>query len=175
MTPIVSIIGKSGSGKTTLIEKLIPELKKRGYRVGAIKHARHGFDIDRRGKDSHRLKAAGADTVIVAGPDTVAMVKDTPAVSLEGLAAYVADMDLVVTEGFKSGSNPKIEICRAATGKPPLTPRHACLVAFVSDTDFDLGVPKFDPDDVATIARFLEQRFLRPGTVPLRQAGAIES
>ena len=76
MLPVVSIVGKSKSGKTTLIEKVIPELKNRGYKIGIVKHAAHGFEIDKKGKDSWRHQHAGADTVIVAGSDKMAMVKN---------------------------------------------------------------------------------------------------
>jgi len=85
MPPIISIAGKSGSGKTTLIEKIIPELKKRGYKVGTVKHAYHGFDLDQKGKDSWRHKEAGADMVIVSSLDRIAMVKNNEHDSLECL------------------------------------------------------------------------------------------
>ena len=78
MPPILFIVGKSQAGKTTLIEKLIPQLKKRGYKIGTIKHAHHGFIVDKKGKDSRRHQEAGADTVLVASPGKIAMVKKMP-------------------------------------------------------------------------------------------------
>ena len=112
MTPIISIVGKSESGKTTLIEKLIPELKKRGYRIGTVKHALHGFQIDREGKDSFRHKAAGADTVVVVSPKSIAMVKNGGGETLDFVVKYFSDMDLVITEGYKRENKPKIEVFR---------------------------------------------------------------
>jgi len=84
-TPIVCIVGKSESGKTTLIEKLIPELKKRGYRIGSIKHICQAFDIDKRGKDSRRHRKAGADIVVIASTDNIAIIKDNDCESLDCL------------------------------------------------------------------------------------------
>ena len=85
MSPIISIVGKSKSGKTTLISKLIPELKKRGYRIGVIKHAFHKFEIDKKGKDSWQHKEAGAETVVVSSPGRVTMVKDSEDETLDSL------------------------------------------------------------------------------------------
>lgn len=160
MTPIISIVGKSESGKTTLIEKLIPELKKRGHRVGTIKHATHGFEIDREGKDSFRHKAAGADTVIVASHDGIAMVKNGGSVNLDSLSAYFSDMDVVLTEGYKRENKPKIEVFRKARHNEPLCREDNNLVALVTDDDADLGVPKFGLEDVKGIADLIEKKFL---------------
>jgi molybdopterin-guanine dinucleotide biosynthesis protein B len=107
MLPIISVVGKSKSGKTTLIEKLIPELKKRGYRVGTVKHASHDFDMDKKGKDSWRHKAAGADTVIVASRERIVMIKDENFVQLESIEKYFDDVDLVITEGLKGSKRKK--------------------------------------------------------------------
>ena len=89
MAQIIAVVGKSSSGKTTLIERLIPELKKRGYRIGSVKHAHHGFQIDKKGKDSYRHRAAGADVVVVASPDEIAMVKRINTDSLENLERFL--------------------------------------------------------------------------------------
>lgn len=160
MPPIISIVGKSKSGKTTLVEKLIPELKHRGYRIGTIKHAHHGFTLDRKGKDSARHRAAGADAVIVSGPGTMAMIKDHPDESITNLAVFLQDMDLVIAEGFKSEDQPKIEVCRADNHKAPIHPIVSQLIAFVSDTDIDMGVPKFGLEDIERLADLIEKRFL---------------
>lgn len=160
MPHIISVVGKSRSGKTTLIEKLIPELKRRGYAIGIIKHAFHQFDMDKKGKDSWRHKAAGADTVMVVSQDRIAMVKDHPAESLESLQPYFDDMDLVMTEGFKKGNRPKIEIFRQTEHKAPLCRNDETLVAFVTDSDTDLGVPRFGLEDIEQLADFIENRFL---------------
>jgi len=102
--PIISIVGKSNSGKTVLVEKLIKELKKRGFRIGIIKHAHHGFTLDKKGKDSWRHKEAGADTVVVLSPNMLTMVKDHEDESIDAHKKYFMDMDLVITEGFKRDS-----------------------------------------------------------------------
>lgn len=160
MPPIVSIVGKSNSGKTTLIEKLIPLLKKRGFRVGVIKHALHGFEIDKKGKDSWRHKAAGADTVIVASPESVAMVKDGACDSLPSLEPYVTDMDLVIAEGFKRGDQPKIEIVRSARNSRPICKGDGRLIALVTDLELDLAVPVFGLEEISRLADFIVERFL---------------
>jgi molybdopterin-guanine dinucleotide biosynthesis adapter protein len=165
MPPIVSVVGKSNSGKTTLIEKLIPELKKRGYKIGIVKHAHQAFDMDREGKDSWRHQKAGADTVVVASPDGFAMVKKELRPDLDSLAKYFSDMDIVITEGFKREHHPKIEVFRSTQHKEPLCLGRGDLVAFVSDIEMGLDVPAFGLSDVEKIADFIEIKFLyhKPG------------
>lgn len=160
MTPIISIVGKSESGKTTLIEKLIPELKKRGYRIGTIKHAHHGFQIDREGKDSFRHKAAGADMVIVASPESIAMVKNGGGETLDSASEYFSGMDIVITEGYKRENKPKIEVFRKARHREPLCRDDNNLVALVTDDDMDLNVPRFGLEDIKDLADFIEKKFL---------------
>ena len=161
MPPIISIVGKSNSGKTTLIEKLVPELKRRGHRIGVIKHALHGFNMDHEGKDSWRHKKAGADTVIVAAPDGLAVMKTSGCDSLDNLIPFLDDVDLVITEGFKHESRPKIEVFRADGKSEPIRPEQG-LMAFVTDSDLDPGVRKFGLDEVSQLADFIEERFLSP-------------
>ena len=165
--PVVSVVAKSGTGKTTLLEKLIAELKRRGYRVGAVKHDAHSFSIDHEGKDSWRLTAAGADTTLITSPAKVAMVRQTPQGEEPQLAAtitaYCADLDLVLTEGFKRSSMPKIEVhrsqrsdqllCRGAEHDPT-------LVAVASDTPLQLDVPVYHINDAAGLGDFIIRRFL---------------
>ncbi|HEY6008296.1 MAG TPA: molybdopterin-guanine dinucleotide biosynthesis protein B [Geobacteraceae bacterium] len=163
----MSFVAKSGTGKTTLLEKVIAALKVRGWRVGAIKHDAHRFDIDHPGKDSHRLTAAGADTMLIASPEKLALVKRhaTPPPIEELLATYFRDVDIVLTEGFKQSGLPKIEVhrkersstllCRGAENDPT-------LVAVVSDERLELDVPLFDLDDADAVAAFIEERFLPP-------------
>ncbi|MFO7666543.1 MAG: molybdopterin-guanine dinucleotide biosynthesis protein B [Desulfobacterales bacterium] len=160
MIPIISIVGKSESGKTTLIEKLIRELKKRGYRIGTVKHALHGFQIDREGKDSFRHKAAGADTVIVISPESIAMVKNGGDGTLDSVAGYFSDIDLVITEGYKREKKPKIEVFRKERHKEPLCRDDDNLIALVTDDDIDLSVPKFELADIKGLADLIEKKFL---------------
>ena len=120
MAPIICIVGRSQTGKTTLIEKLIPVLKGRGYRIGTIKHSHHIFDFDKTGKDSWRHKDAGAETVIIASPGKIAMIKNDHEGTLDSLQNFFADLDLVITEGYKGEQKPKIEVVRAARHKEVL-------------------------------------------------------
>jgi molybdopterin-guanine dinucleotide biosynthesis protein MobB len=160
MPPIVSIVGQSESGKTTLIEKLIPLLTERGYRIGTIKHTHHAVDIDRSGKDSARHRTAGAETVMLASPGRIAMFKATASETLDGLIRYFEDVDLLITEGYKRENKPKIEVLRAAVGSELLCRDDPGLVAVATDADLDVHVPVFRLDDPAAIAEFIEQRFL---------------
>jgi len=160
MPPIISVVGKSDSGKTTLIEKLIPELKKRGYRIGTIKHAGHQFDMDREGKDSWRHKTAGADTVMVASSGRIAMVKDDDSGTLDSLISYFQDMDIVITEGYKRENKPKIEVFRTVAHKEPLCKGNNDLIALVTDSDVDLNVPRFGLEDIEKLADFIEKSYL---------------
>ena len=143
-----------------MIEKLVPELKRRGHRIGVIKHAHHGFTMDHKGKDSWRHKEAGADTVIVAAPDGLAVMKTSGCDSLDKLTPFLTDVDLVITEGFKTGRYPKIEIVRAARTRQPLCRDDETLVALVTDTDLDLGVARFNLEDIPALADLIEHRFL---------------
>jgi len=160
MTQIISIVGRSESGKTTLIEKLIPEIKKRGYRVGTIKHAHHGFDIDKEGKDSWRHKAAGAETVLVSSPGKIAMLKDKRNDTLNDLKRYFDDMDIVITEGYKRENTPKIEVFRTSRHNRPVCLNDDNLIALVTDSDMATNVPKFALDEIEKLVDFIENRIL---------------
>jgi molybdopterin-guanine dinucleotide biosynthesis protein B len=160
MPHIISIVGRSQSGKTTLIEKLIPELKKRGYRIGTIKHAHHGFDIDKSGKDSWRHRHAGADTIVVASPGKIAMVKNDDRESLDCLQDYFEDLDLIITEGYKRENKPKIEVLRAARHAELICKADQNLIAVVTDVDINPNVPKFGLEDIKELADLIEETFL---------------
>ncbi|GBC61191.1 molybdopterin-guanine dinucleotide biosynthesis protein B [Desulfonema ishimotonii] len=162
MPPMISIVGKSGSGKTTLIVKLIPELKKRGYRIGTVKHTSHGFDVDKKGKDSDRHKSAGAETVIVASRNRIAMVRDMECDTLDALEPFFQDMDLVITEGYKQENRPKIEVFRTAAQKTPLfgDKQYNSIVAVITDADVAGDLPTFGLDDIQSIADFIEGNYL---------------
>lgn len=161
----VSFIAKSGVGKTTLLEKVIILLKQRGYRVGVIKHDAHNFDIDQPGKDSYRLTAAGADTMLIASSEKLALVKKHPeAPNVEELiATYFCDVDIILTEGFKNSTLPKIELhrqeldsallCRGEKNDPH-------LVAVASDMKLILDVPALDINNPTQVADFVEQNFI---------------
>lgn len=165
--PAVSFVARSGTGKTTLLVQLIAEFKRRGYRVGALKHDAHRFEIDHEGKDSQRFTAAGADTMMITSPHKIAMVRQIPSpLPIETvLATYFGDVDLVLTEGFKLSGLPKIELHRAACDQPLLC-RGAYhdpqLLAVASDEPLPLDVPLLDLNHPASIADFIEARLLRP-------------
>lgn len=164
MIPILSIVGKSDTGKTTLIEKLLPELVRRGHRVATVKHDVHGFEVDREGKDSWRHKQAGAHTVVLSSPARLTLIRDVDHdLSLEEIRReLVRDVDLILSEGYKRDVQPKIEVFRREKNQELLCTRADNLVAIVADCQFELGVPVFDLDDTAGLADFIETRFLRP-------------
>lgn len=161
-TPIVCIVGKSGSGKTTLVEKLIGELKRRGYRVNSVKHHVHpDFEIDVSGKDSWRHARAGADAVAIVAPHKTAVIRRTDdELPLETVAGMMGEADLLVVEGYRWADWPKIEVVRGAhTQEPACNPQE--LIALVTDLPLDLGPPRFELNDTAGLADFVEGRFLR--------------
>ena len=163
MVPIVSIVGKSDSGKTTLLIKIIPILKERGYRVATMKHDVHGFEMDREGKDTYRHFHCGADGVLISSPKKMALIKRVDSEdSLDEFAEqFFSDMDIVLTEGFKSRDKPKIEVYRSAVHAKPLCGPGDNRVAIASDTPVDVDCPRFDINDAEAIADFIEERFLR--------------
>jgi molybdopterin-guanine dinucleotide biosynthesis adapter protein len=156
MPPVITIVGHSNSGKTTLIEKIIPELKRRGYRIGTIKHTHHGFSMDQKGKDTYRHRAAGADAVLAASPGQIALVKSMPEASLDSLLPYFQDMDIVLVEGFKQENKPKIEVFRSQTQQTPLFPEDDLLVAIVTDFPHSARVPVFQFEDIEAICDVIE-------------------
>jgi len=157
---LLLIVGKSDSGKTTLMEKLIPALKKRGYRIGTIKHSAHGFDMDKKGKDSWRHKVAGAEMTAVVSGRQIAIVKQQLKTTLKDVQTYFDGFDLVLVEGFKNENFPKIEVFRGARNGQPLCLQDNNLVAFVTDTDIRPPVACFGLEDIAQLADFIENRFI---------------
>jgi len=162
MIPIISIVGKSDSGKTTLIEKLLPELTRRGYRVATVKHDVHGFEVDREGKDSWRHKRAGAHTVVIASPNKVALIRDVEKDwNLEEIRErLIRDVDLIISEGYKKDVQPKIEIFRKEKHQELLCTKEDNLSAIVSNKKFDVGVSCFFLDDIEGLVDFIEKKFL---------------
>lgn len=160
----ISFVAKSGTGKTTLLEKVITELKLRGYRIGVIKHDAHRFDIDHPGKDSHRLTAAGADTMLISSPAKLAIVKqhaESPPIE-ELIATYFGDVDLILTEGFKKSGLPKIEVHRAERSLTLLCRGEQydpSLIAVASDEPLELDVPILDLNNPTQVADFLVSVF----------------
>jgi len=155
--PLIGIVGTSKVGKTTLIERLIPILKEKGIAVAVIKHHPHDFDIDIPGKDTHRLKAAGAKTTVISSPKKIAIVSDVKKEFLpnEIVSRFVDGVDLVIVEGYKKEKIPKIEIFRHKKDKNPVCADDAYLIAFVTDSCFKTDKPVFLLDEVQKIAEFI--------------------
>ena len=162
MPSVISVVGRSNSGKTTLIEKLIPELERRGYRVGTIKRDAHRFQMDQPGKDTWRHARAGARTVAISSSEKLAVIKKTEGeISLDELVQRCfEDLDVVLTEGYKRGDKPKIEVIRTAVSDQPLCGQHDAVIAFVTDAKLDLGIACFDMEDITGIVDLLQHRFL---------------
>jgi len=164
--PAVSFVAKSGTGKTTLMEKVIIILKEKGWKVGVVKHDAHQFDIDHPGKDSHRLTAAGADTMLISSPEKLALVKQHPASPpiKELIATYFDDVDIILTEGFKLGDLPKIEVHRKERSETLLCRgenHDPTLIAVASDGAFELDVPVLDLNSPESVVIFIEESFLK--------------
>ncbi|MEN8134906.1 MAG: molybdopterin-guanine dinucleotide biosynthesis protein B [Thermodesulfobacteriota bacterium] len=159
---IIALVGKPDSGKTTLLEKLIPELNRRGYRIGTVKHHVHQFEMDRKGKDTWRHKQAGARTVALSSPTGLGIIRDVDhdhAIE-ELLDRYYYDVDLVIAEGYKSTALPKIELFRSGAHQEPLPNRDETWVAMISDTTPETDLPCLNLTDVAGIAEFLIENFI---------------
>ena len=159
---VLGIVGWSGSGKTTLLTALLPLLRARGLTVSTVKHAHHGFDMDRPGKDSYRHREAGAHEVMVLSGTRWALLHeagDAPP-TLSEVLARLSPVDLVLVEGFKWHRYPKLEVHRPALGKPPIWPDQPDVAAVASDaalpdcdrTVLQLGQPEAV---VAWLLRFL--------------------
>jgi molybdopterin-guanine dinucleotide biosynthesis protein MobB len=159
---IVSIVGMKKSGKTTLIEKLVPILKEKGYKVGTIKHDAHSFEIDHPGTDSYRHFKAGANTTIIASKNKTAIIKRSSSpIKLEEIAErFLYDMDIIITEGYKKENKPKIEVTRSNKEKILCSPNDN-LIAVASDYYLELSIPSFNINDIESIAEFIEERFLK--------------
>ncbi len=157
--PVISVVGESGVGKTTFLEKLIARLKARKLRVGIIKHHVHNIEIDSPGKDTWRHSRAGADAVAISTPGKVALFRRVEGeMELDQLAGILGDVDIILTEGYKKGSRPKIEISRVEYSKN-LISEPSGLIAIVSDINWDLGIPVFGLDEADRVADLLESRY----------------
>ena len=161
MIPVVSIVGKSKAGKTALIESLVAELKQRGYRVATINHSPEGFELDQPGKDSWRHVQSGSDAVIISSPQKLAMIRpQAHDATIEEVLHFLSpDFDIVLTEGFKKGSAPKIEVHRKELKEGLLlSPKE--LLAIVSDEPLEVDVPQFSWEDISGVASFIEEKLI---------------
>lgn len=161
---VIGLAGWSGSGKTTLITKVIPVLVERGLKVATIKHAHHDFDIDQPGKDSWLHRRAGANEVAVVSSRRWAIIHELRGEaepSFDDVLMKLSPIDLVIVEGFKRYSYPKLEVYRAAVGKPLLHPDDDYIVAIATDAPLPPAqVPVIKLDDIVTIANVLQAEAL---------------
>ena len=161
---VFAITGYSGTGKTTLIEKLITHFSRAGLRVSALKHAHDGFDMDVPGKDSYRMRAAGATQVLISAPKRWVLMEELRDAVEPSLIAHLqrlADADLVIVEGWKFSVLAKLEVHRSAIDKPLRYREDARIVGIASDTPelfADEKIAIFDLNNVAHIADFVLQR-----------------
>lgn len=164
---VIGLAGWSGAGKTTLLVKLIPLLVARGLAVSTIKHAHHAFDVDTPGKDSYEHRQAGAREVLVASAARFALMHElrgAPEPDLAALLAKLSPCDLVLIEGFKRDAHPKIEVHRAANGKPFLFPDDPAIVALASDAEPQSNaLPCVQLDDVEAMAGLVMEHALPLG------------
>lgn len=163
MIPMLSIVARSsGTGKTTLMERLIAELVRKKWRVGAIKNGAHHLELDYPGKDSWRFSQAGAWSVGIISADRAALIQNTTErCRPEELAAAMKNIDLILVEGYKEGHIPKIEVVRREMGEQPLFPSEE-LVAVVTDMgELTKEIPCFAFEQVPELADFIEERFIQ--------------
>lgn len=155
---VFGFAGWSGSGKTTLIEKLIPLFVAQGLRVSLLKHAHHSFDVDQPGKDSWRHRHAGATEVLVSSSQRWVLMHElrgAPEPSFAELIERITPCDLLLVEGFKRESVPKLEVYRSVASESLLYPYDRNIVAIASDAKLDTTLPQFRLDDAPGIARFI--------------------
>ena len=155
---VFGIAGFSGSGKTTLLEKIIPEFGTRGMIVSVIKHAHHGFDLDRPGKDSWRHREAGAREVLMLSADRWVLMHELRGSEEPPLAAQLqllSPCDVVLIEGFKAAPVPKVEVFRPGSGKPPIWPDNPHVVAVATDAQIDTALPVLDVNDAVAVTDFI--------------------
>lgn len=165
--PVVSIVAaQSNTGKTTLIEKLIKILKRKGYHVGILKHDVHKIEIDHEGKDTWRFTQAGADNVIISSAKKLAMIQLVEKeLSLEEIFALYKNVDIILVEGYKSNSYPKIEVYRKKAGQGLLFENpsfdSASFIAIASDEPLNADIPVLDLNKAELIGDFIEEKFLK--------------
>lgn len=165
--PVLGFAAWSGTGKTTLLIKLIPLLKAHGLRIGLIKKSHHDFEIDYPGKDSYELRKAGASPVMVSSSHRRAVITEhteihDPTLTEELTHLETDELDLVLVEGFKKESFPKIELHRPALGKPLMFPYDTSIIAVASDAELALPptLPRLDLNRPESVSQFIIDRFL---------------
>lgn len=159
--PVLGIVGWKNAGKTTLVEKLVACFTARGLKVSTVKHAHHDFDIDHPGKDSYKHREAGAVQVVIASDKRLAMLKENPkntSPTVEDALRWIDPCDLVLIEGFKQHSHPKLEVSRETAEKPLIAQSDPTIRAVVADTCLpELKLPVFGADDIDAIVDFISK------------------
>ncbi|WP_114742262.1 bifunctional molybdopterin-guanine dinucleotide biosynthesis adaptor protein MobB/molybdopterin molybdotransferase MoeA [Vibrio cholerae] len=157
--PLLGFAAYSGTGKTTLLEALLPKLTAAGLRIGLLKHAHHDFDVDKPGKDSYRLRKAGASQMLIASRNRHALMTETPDAEAEFdylLTRFDAEkLDMILVEGCKNIAFPKIELHRAEVGKPWLYPHDENIIAIAADETVETALPQMHINDLDAIADFV--------------------
>lgn len=161
MIPVFSIVGTNSKiGKTTVLCNIILELKSRGYRVCTIKHDVHGFDIDHPGKDTWKHAQAGADIVAISSPKKMAMIEKVEnEYSLDEIINKINNVDIIITEGYKQESKPKLEIFRKGLTNE-IYSKDEDLFAIITDTPIEKEVPQFDFSEIKEVVDLIESKFL---------------
>ena len=166
MKPVISVVGHSNSGKTTFIENMIPVLKKRGYRVGTVKHTSCRFEIDYPGKDTWRMCQAGAELVAIASSEKLAVIRKlSEEKRLDEIINWLSpDVDLMLVEGYKNQPGPKIEV--TGSGKLFCGKEDGLLAIIingqqVTNQEFDPSIPHFNMKEMEKIGDWLEKNFLK--------------
>ncbi len=163
---VFGIAGYSGSGKTTLIERVLPRFVARGLKVAVIKHTHHDFDVDRPGKDSWRAREAGAAAVLLASDHRTALLtehRNAPP-ALDALLDRLPACDLVLVEGYKREPIPKLEVHRAAIGRPWLFPDDPHILVVATDVQPPGGFPRIDLDAILQLTDFIADHALSRST-----------
>lgn len=177
--PLVGICAYSGTGKTTLLAQLLPYLREHGLRVGVVKHAHCQFDIDKPGKDSHTLRKAGAEQILVASKKRTVLIQEfdddhgepTLADALSGIDANM--LDLLLVEGFKHEAFPKIELHRPSHGAPLIHPNDPYVIAVATDAPAPVGgyrIPHLDLNRIEQIAEFIMHEIVSLDAAPKLRA-----
>ncbi len=174
---VIGLAGWSGAGKTTLLTRTIPHLLSQGLRVSVIKHAHHSFDVDVPGKDSWVHRQSGATEVLVSSGLRWALMHElrgVPEPRLPELLERMSPVDLVIVEGFKSEPHRKIEVHRAANGKPMLFPDDPAIVGIATDAELKTTLPVVHLDDIPAIAAMMQRSAISVEDVLARSAARAE-
>lgn len=166
MNSAIAMLGfaaASGTGKTTLIVNVIQQLHQAGLRIAAIKHGHHPAEPDVPGKDSHRFRQAGAETVLFSSPQRWFLIQDLhnrQEPTLEEQVCHLKNHDLILVEGYKHGDHPKIVVHRIASGQTSLHEQLTNVIAIASDDPEPLSdLPQFSLEDAPAIALFIQNYF----------------